>query len=106
MLHLVMDEAIKRNRKIGLLLVDLEAQYALTMNFALACFEQYKDHIEPYWCALPLALRNAVSVYEPKWLSWDQERKEACVAPPGNSVTAIRNWPAALAQYPWWAPFL
>ncbi|MEY4641102.1 MAG: hypothetical protein RLZZ227_1096 [Pseudomonadota bacterium] len=88
MLHLVMDEAIKRNRKIGLLLVDLEAQYALTMNFALACFERYKDHIEPYWCALPLALRNAVSVYEPKWLSWDPERKDAWVrTPPELAIT-------------------
>lgn len=95
MLHLVMDEAIKRNRKIGLLLVDLEAQYALTMNFALACFAQYKDHIEPYWCALPLALRNAVSVYEPKWLSWDPERKDAWVrTPPELAITdhAAFDW--------------
>lgn len=82
MLHLVMDEAIKRNRKIGVLLVDLEAQYKLTMDFAQAMFDKYRDHIEPYWCSLPISLRNAVSVYEPKWLSWDPANREAWVRPP------------------------
>lgn len=32
MLHLVMDEAIKRGRKIGVLFVDLEGQYKIGRN--------------------------------------------------------------------------
>jgi predicted phosphoadenosine phosphosulfate sulfurtransferase len=32
MLHLVMQEAIKRNRKVGLLFVDLEGQYKITIE--------------------------------------------------------------------------
>jgi predicted phosphoadenosine phosphosulfate sulfurtransferase len=88
MLHLVMEEAIKRNRKIGILLVDLEGQYKLTMEHAQRCFDLYKDHIEPYWCALPIALRNAVSVYEPKWLAWDPEKREAWIRnPPEMAIT-------------------
>lgn len=70
MLHLVMDEAIKRNRKVGLLFVDLEAQYKITIEFIEQMFKLYADHIEPYWVALPIALRNAVSQYEPKWTCW------------------------------------
>lgn len=76
MLHLVMEEAIKRNQKIGLLIVDLEGQYKFTIEHLEACIEQYKDNIDLYWVCLPLHLRNAVSVYEPFWLCWDNKVKE------------------------------
>lgn len=81
MLHLVMAEAKRRNRKIGVLLVDLEAQYNLTMVHAKKCLEMYADNAEVYWVCLPLSLRNAVSNYQPRWLAWDPERKEDWVRP-------------------------
>jgi predicted phosphoadenosine phosphosulfate sulfurtransferase len=74
MLHLVMEEAIKRNRKVGVLFVDLEGQYKLTIDHINEMIEQYKDHIELYWVALPIALRNAVSMYEPKWMCWEPKK--------------------------------
>lgn len=83
MLHLIMEEAIKRNRKVGVMLVDLEGQYKLTIEHVKNCFELYKDHIEVYWICLPIALRNAVSVYEPKWMCWE----------PGKEETWIRELP-------------
>ena len=46
MLHLVCQEAIKRNVKIGLLIVDLEGQYKLTIEHIEACIENYKDNID------------------------------------------------------------
>jgi len=70
MLHLVMDEAIALGRKVGVLFVDLEAQYKLTIDHIKQMYELYADHIEPYWVSLPIALRNAVSQYEPKWTCW------------------------------------
>ena len=76
MLHLVADEARKRNRNFGVLLVDLEGQYQFTIEHAKAMFEEYKDVVTPYWSCLPIALRNAVSVYEPKWTCWDKDRKD------------------------------
>ena len=71
MLHLVMDEAMKRNQKIGLLIVDLEGQYKLTIDHINECIKEYEDYIDLYWVCLPIHLRNAVSVYEPFWLCWD-----------------------------------
>jgi predicted phosphoadenosine phosphosulfate sulfurtransferase len=79
MLHLVADEARKRDRKFGVLIVDLEAQYKLTMEHAQRCVDMYADVIELYWVCLPLRLRNAVSVYEPFWLCWDPDAKDAWV---------------------------
>lgn len=79
MLHLVADEARKRKRTFGLLIVDLEAQYKLTMDHARQCVESVCDVAELYWVCLPLHLRNAVSVYEPFWMCWDPDVKEAWV---------------------------
>jgi predicted phosphoadenosine phosphosulfate sulfurtransferase len=79
MLHLVMEEAIKRNRKIGILLIDLEGQYKLTIDHAQKCFEMYKFYIEPYWICLPIHLRNAVSMYETHWVCWDKEKEPAWI---------------------------
>lgn len=76
MLHLVMDEAIKRGRKVGVLLIDLEAQYNLTIKHAEEMFRLYADHIEPYWVCLPIKLRNAVSNYEPVWCAWEPGKEQ------------------------------
>jgi predicted phosphoadenosine phosphosulfate sulfurtransferase len=75
MMHLVMEEAIRRRRKVGVLLIDLEAQYELTIRHAEQMFDMYSEHIELYWVCLPLKLRNAVSNFEPVWCAWDPERK-------------------------------
>jgi predicted phosphoadenosine phosphosulfate sulfurtransferase len=61
MMHLVMHEAQKRGRKIGVLFVDLEAQYKLTIDHVKEMFDLYSDWLDPYWVSLPLNLRNAVS---------------------------------------------
>lgn len=84
MLHLVAEEARKRGRTFGMLLIDLEGQYRITIEHAERCYLDYADCIEPYWVALPIALRNAVSVYEPKWLCWDPEKQDAWIRPPSD----------------------
>jgi predicted phosphoadenosine phosphosulfate sulfurtransferase len=76
MLHLTMDEVKRRDMKIGLMIVDLEGQYKLTIDHIYSCIEEYKDNIDLYWVCLPIHLRNAVSVYEPFWKCWDSEQKE------------------------------
>ena len=81
MLHMVMDEAIKRDRKIGVMLIDLEGQYKMTIDHGEKCLDMYKDNIDKYWICLPLHLRNAVSVYEPHWICWDEKRKEDWIRP-------------------------
>lgn len=94
MLHLVMDEAIKRNRKVGVLFIDLEGQYKITIKHVHQCFEMYQDHIEPYWCCLPIHLRNAVSMYETHWICWDDEKKPAWIREfPKGAITDHAYFP-------------
>jgi predicted phosphoadenosine phosphosulfate sulfurtransferase len=88
MLHLVEEEARKRGRKFGLLLVDLEAQYYETMHYAEQRFKELEDITEQYWCALPIILRNAVSVYDPRWLCWEPDKENIWVrTPPSFAIT-------------------
>jgi predicted phosphoadenosine phosphosulfate sulfurtransferase len=76
MLHLVVEEAKKRNKRIGVLLVDLEGQYEFTIEHAKSLFDEYNDIVDPYWVCLPIHLRNGVSVYEPFWKCWDKKEKK------------------------------
>lgn len=76
MLHMACNYARLKGKKLGVLIVDLEGQYKFTIEHAKRCFEEYDDVIDLHWVCLPIALRNAVSVYEPKWICWDFEREK------------------------------
>ena len=94
MLHMVMDEAVKRNRKVGVFLIDLEGQYKLTMDHAEKCIEMYSEHIDLYWVCLPIHLRNAVSNFQPFWKCWDEEVQEDWIRqPPKEAITDLSYFP-------------
>jgi predicted phosphoadenosine phosphosulfate sulfurtransferase len=81
MLHLIMDEAIKRGRKVSLLFIDWECQFNATIRHVEAIFALYADHIVPYWIALPLKTVNAVSQFEPEWTAWEPGKNWVRSAP-------------------------
>jgi predicted phosphoadenosine phosphosulfate sulfurtransferase len=92
MTHLVMEEAIRRDRKVGLLFIDLEAQYQYTIQHVKEIYELYKEHIIPFWCSVPLVLSNAVSAYEPRWICWEPN-KEWVRQPDVLSITDFSQFP-------------
>lgn len=92
MMHLVMEEAIKRNRKVAVLFIDFEAQYQLTVENVENIYKDYKDYIEPFWVCLPIHLRNAVSVFQPFWKCWDDKAKESWIRKMPKSVISDNNY--------------
>lgn len=100
MTHLVMDEAIKRNRKIGLLLIDLEAQYKRTITHATDIINKYRDNLEVYWCCLPIKLRNGSSHFEPVWQCWNPEEKHLWVRTPPDLPDVITD----TEYFDWFVP--
>jgi len=76
MLHLVMEEAIKRNRKVALLFIDWECQFKLTIDHIKQMLDLYKDNLEVYWTQFEILTNNATSMYEPIWKSWDENKKD------------------------------
>lgn len=94
MLHLTAQEAIRRGRKIGVLFLDLEGQYRLTIEHIEEMLTLYQEHIEPFWVALPIHLRNAVSMYEHHWIAWEPGREADWVRqPPALAITDQARFP-------------
>lgn len=97
MTHLVLAAAKKRGRKVGLLIIDLEAQYTKTIEHINEMIRVYADHIDLHWFCGELLLRNAVSDYEPKWCCWEA----------GKEHVWVRQKPelaADLSQYSFYVP--
>jgi len=85
MLNLVVDYMRKHNitQKAGILFIDLEGQYQVTIDFIKDILTKNRDLFDVYWCCLPINLRNALSVFEPFWTPWDLDNKSKW----------IRNYP-------------
>jgi len=86
MLHLVMDEAMKRNRRVGVLIIDMEAQYRATIAHIEEMTRHYAAWIDLHWVCLPMNLRNAVTNYEPQWQCWEPAQKDIWVRPMPEGV--------------------
>lgn len=93
MLHLVMDEARRRQRTVGLLFVDWEAQMQLTIDHVRECFRLYSDTVDPLWCALPLKTVNACSQIEPEWTCWEAGKQDLWVRPLPTEATFTADDP-------------
>jgi len=96
--HMVMEEAIKRGRSVGWLIIDLEAQYRHTIDHIERMIDKYERHIELHWVALPINLRNAVTNFSPQWQCWSPGDERLWVRQP--SARAVTD-PSA---YPFFVP--
>ena len=97
MMHLVLDEAKKRGVKVGVLIIDLEAQYADTIKHIEDMVKEYADHIELHWFCGQLLLRNAVSNYQPRWVCWDETKENSWIRKKPDLASN-------LAQYDFYVP--
>ncbi|WP_040328393.1 DUF3440 domain-containing protein [Clostridium ihumii] len=80
-LNLCIDEARKRNRKIGVMFIDLEAFYEKTIDFIESIIKNNIDVLDPYWICLPMESPNSLSYLEPTWIWWDKEKEPIWVRP-------------------------
>jgi predicted phosphoadenosine phosphosulfate sulfurtransferase len=73
LLHLTREEALRRDRVVDVLFIDLEVQYHMTIEHVeeLSRLEGTRWH----WICLPLNLRNGVSVFQPHWCPWNPEQR-------------------------------
>ncbi len=92
MIQLANKVAKEMNKKFDILFIDLEAQYRYTIEHIeeLKQLSQVRDF---YHIALPIALRNAVSVLQPKWICWEEESKHLWVRDMPEDSINIHNCP-------------
>lgn len=94
--HMVMDEAIKRNRRIGLMYIDFEAQYKDTIDHVKVIYDMYRDHIDRHWICVPMRLRNALTNYEPQWICWEEDKKDIWVREKPEKYKGVDDYPFCL----------
>lgn len=82
--------AAKLNKKYDVLYIDLEAQYKHTIDHVKE-IKQLPNIRTFYHIALPLALRNAVSQLQPKWICWHEPDKELWVRDMPKKSINIKN---------------
>jgi len=98
MLHLVMEAAIARGRRVAVLFIDWEAQMRLTIDHVREIYTMYADHVDPYWVAIPLTTTNACSQHELEWTCWDPAKRDLWVRPaPPEAITDG-------SRFPFWYP--
>ena len=95
MVQLANQVAKRLNRKFDVLYIDLEAQYRYTIEH-IEELKQLSQIRNFYHIALPIALRNAVSVLQPKWICWEEESKSLWVRSMPEDSINIKNCP-----FPW-----
>jgi predicted phosphoadenosine phosphosulfate sulfurtransferase len=96
LLHLVMEQAIARNQKVGVMFIDFEAQYTDTISHIHKMFEHYRKYIDPHWICLPMLLRNAVTNYEPRWKCWDPDKQDIWIREKPENCRTEEDYPFAI----------
>jgi predicted phosphoadenosine phosphosulfate sulfurtransferase len=90
-LELAAQEARRRGRRLGVLIVDLEAQYQHTIEYIFVMLERHADVLDVSWVCVPLTLRNAVSQFQPAWTCWDPELEDRWVRPRPDHTGVIAD---------------
>lgn len=81
MLSLTYEYAKKNNQlhKLSFYYEDYEAGYKHTDEYADRVFKQLNDVKNRYWMCLPISAACSVSMYEPRWIPWDKDKKDIWV---------------------------
>ena len=100
-MHLMCEEARRLNRKIGVLFIDIEAHYQMTIDYALEMMNEYSDVIIPYWVCLPMETDNSLSYDEMTWAWWENDKKDIWVRemPTMEYVINVDNNPIDYYEY-------
>ena len=68
-------------QKIGVMILDNEANYTQSLEFMHAIIRANLDLLDVYWCCLPITLPCTVSHYEIDWQCWGEADKERWIRP-------------------------
>jgi predicted phosphoadenosine phosphosulfate sulfurtransferase len=81
--------------KLSFYYEDYEAEYKYTDEYADRTFKEFADVKNRYWLCLPISAACSVSMYEPRWIPWDEGKKDIWVRkmPEYDYVINIDNCP-------------
>lgn len=68
-------------RKIGVMILDNEANYEYSLEFMHSILSKNLDLLDVYWCCLPITLPCTVSQYAVEWQCWGERDKDRWIRP-------------------------
>lgn len=83
LLNLALDyvKSHRIKQKIGVQIMDNEANYSHSLEFMKRILEANREHLDIYWCCLPITLPCTVSAYDVDWQCWGEKDKEKWIRP-------------------------
>ena len=83
LLNLTLDYMRKHGitRKLGIQILDNEANYEYSLDFMHRMIEANRDMLDVYWCCMPITLPCTVSAYEVDWQCWGEADSHRWVRP-------------------------
>ena len=97
MLNLMIDYMKANNitKKIGVMILDNEANYDDSLTFMHEILGENIDLLDIYWCCLPITLPCTVSSYAFEWQCWGERDKERWIRPmlTQSYIVNIKNCP-------------
>ena len=83
MLNLVIDymRTHKIEKKVGVMILDNEANYELSLTFMHKILSANLDILDVYWCCLPITLPCTVSSFAVDWQCWGEDDKDRWIRP-------------------------
>jgi len=93
MLNLMIDYMRKHgiNKKIGLHIMDNEANYDYSLDFMHSIIKKNLDLLDVFWCCLPITLPCTVSSYAVEWQCWGNRDKKRWIKPMSQEDYIV-NW--------------
>jgi len=85
----------KIDRKIGVMILDNEANYEYSLTFMHKVLEKNRDLFDIYWCCLPITLPCTVSAYAFEWQCWGEKDKARWIRPMPTQdyIVNVKNCP-------------
>jgi predicted phosphoadenosine phosphosulfate sulfurtransferase len=97
MLNLTLEYMRKHGikNKIGIMVLDNEANYDYSLEFMHSILEKNLDLLDVYWCSLPITLPCTVSAYATEWQCWGVNDEKRWIRPMGKQsyVVNMQNCP-------------
>lgn len=97
MLNLILQYMKERKikRKIGIQILDNEANYEYSLDFMHRMLKANSEHLEVYWCCMPITLPCTVSAYEVEWQCWGVKDEHRWIRkmPVDDYIVNVNNHP-------------
>lgn len=97
MLNLALDYVKANNikTKIGIQIMDNEANYDFSIEFMHRIIRANLDYLDVYWCCMPITLPCTVSSYEIDWQCWGEKDRHRWVRemPNDDYIVNLSNHP-------------